>query len=46
LIGFAKKISVITDMKRGEKYDEGIETIKISQKYIKDANIMVYINRK
>jgi hypothetical protein len=46
LIGYAGKISVITDMKRGEKYDDGVETIKIVQKYIPEANVMIYINRK
>ena len=46
LIGYANKISVITDMKRGEKKDEGIKTIEIVRNYIPKANIMVYINHK
>jgi hypothetical protein len=46
LIGYANKISVITDMKRGEKSEEGIKTIEIIRKYIPKASIMVYINKK
>lgn len=46
LIGYANKISVITDMKRGEKSEEGIKTIEIIRKYIPIASIMVYVNRK
>lgn len=46
LIGYANKINVITDMKRGDENEEGIKTIEIVRKYIPNTTIMVYINRK
>jgi hypothetical protein len=39
-------VSVITDMARGMVSDCGIETIRIVQKYIPTARIMVFVKRK